>query len=269
MQRVNQKDTIMHSHNFAELVLVLEGTAMHKIAKKKMELHRGNFFIISGNTNHGYLNCKNLKLINVIINKKFFIKFLKNFTNSEKDKSDLIMIQKKMKHYNVLNLNEIQISNIMQIINKIELEQYEFLTASNQMLELLLFQLLILYIRYSKSEFIKSENQFHESFTNIISWINENYQKEISLKDIIAKANTSRRNLFRLFKKMTGKTPIQYLLEIRIHHAMHKLRETSIPISEIAEDCGFHDQNYFARFFKKLTGVSPKDFRLGVSILAQ
>ena len=62
----------------------------------------------------------------------------------------------------------------------------------------------------------------------------------------------------RLFKADTGTTPVEYLNRIRINYAKELLENSTLSVKNIAQMCGFDDQYYFSRVFKKQTGESPK-----------
>jgi AraC-like DNA-binding protein len=64
-----------------------------------------------------------------------------------------------------------------------------------------------------------------------------------------------------VFKEHTGLSPIRYLNKIRIDHAKILLRNSALPIRQIAEDSGFEDSFYFSRLFLKETGMTPRDYR--------
>ncbi len=64
------------------------------------------------------------------------------------------------------------------------------------------------------------------------------------------------------FKKRCGRSPVEYRNSIRINAARSLLANTDLMISEIAVRCGFDDPYYFSRIFKKLTEISPKEYRL-------
>ena len=66
-----------------------------------------------------------------------------------------------------------------------------------------------------------------------------------------------------LFRRTTGRTPTQYVTKLRMSLARKLLSETSMPINEIAEACGYADPFYFSRVFTKETGVSPRAYRKG------
>jgi transcriptional regulator GlxA family with amidase domain len=69
------------------------------------------------------------------------------------------------------------------------------------------------------------------------------------------------RTFTRMFREATATTPHNYLVQLRIGHAMHAMRTTSDSITAIAHASGFNDSNYFSSCFSKLTGVSPSEYR--------
>ena len=80
--------------------------------------------------------------------------------------------------------------------------------------------------------------------------------------DVIHEAlGINRSTLSDKFKAETGKPMLEYLHEIRLNHAMHLLKETLLPVSEVACKCGFSDAAYFSRFIRKKTGKSPSALR--------
>ncbi len=73
----------------------------------------------------------------------------------------------------------------------------------------------------------------------------------------------SKDHLRRRFREVTGKSPVQYLQDVRIRHAKQLLREKSrlhLSVNEIALMCGYYDPAYFCRSFQKLTGMTPSAF---------
>ena len=69
--------------------------------------------------------------------------------------------------------------------------------------------------------------------------------------------------LLPVFKKVTGYSPIDYLLHVRLSKAAEMLLRSEKTISEIAQECGFTDSNYFSRQFRKNYNLSPREYRNG------
>lgn len=84
---------------------------------------------------------------------------------------------------------------------------------------------------------------------------------QVNISSIVAKIEIHRATLFRTFRAEYGVSPSTYLQNLRIQYALSILRESSCPIQEVAIRSGFSDANYFARAIRRVTGVSPKDFR--------
>ena len=95
----------------------------------------------------------------------------------------------------------------------------------------------------------------------ILAFLRENYDKTISLEALSAAVQKSPKYVGAFFKRMTGKTPFEYLNEYRIEKAAGKLRLTDMSVTDIAFSSGFSDLSYFIKTFKKIKGVSPGKYR--------
>jgi len=93
------------------------------------------------------------------------------------------------------------------------------------------------------------------------AFIGKNYSRKILLKDIAGEVNLSPFRFAHIFKEYAGISPIDYVIKTRIDNAKKLLKETDKPVSEIAGDVGFSDQNYFTRIFKKFEKTTPSIYR--------
>jgi AraC-like DNA-binding protein len=96
----------------------------------------------------------------------------------------------------------------------------------------------------------------------LMSYILSNSQQILTLKEVANQANMSKEAFCRFFKERTGKTFTEFLVEVRIQNACQQLQEKDQSISQIAFQSGFQNLSYFNRAFKKIKGVSPRDFRV-------
>jgi len=98
--------------------------------------------------------------------------------------------------------------------------------------------------------------------SKVINYITEEFAEEITLEDLAEVAEVSSFQLCRIYNKNMGITPIRWLWLFRIHLAYEYI--TLIPecsLTDIAFSCGYSSSAHFSRFFRKIYGVSPSDFR--------
>ncbi|MCR5195060.1 MAG: response regulator [Pseudobutyrivibrio sp.] len=96
------------------------------------------------------------------------------------------------------------------------------------------------------------------------NYIDEHYKEDISLQDVAGVLGYSEVYFCKLFKEKFGKSFIVYLNELRIEKAKKFLANPDINIKDIGFISGYRDPNYFARVFKRVTGMTPSDYRNGV-----
>ncbi len=104
-------------------------------------------------------------------------------------------------------------------------------------------------------------NKRQNDIQKACKFIEDNYQKDLTLKDIAASIYLTQYYFANLFKEETEKTAMTYLTEIRIEKAKKLLIETNNKISDIAKKVGYNNASYFGQSFKKETGFSPNSFR--------
>ncbi|RJE90335.1 response regulator [Paenibacillus sp. 1011MAR3C5] len=99
------------------------------------------------------------------------------------------------------------------------------------------------------------------SIPKIIAFIDQNYDKELSLQILSEHVHLSKNYLANLFKKETGEGVIDYITRVRMDRAKSLLRGTDLKSSEISLKVGIPDSKYFSKLFKKMTGVTPSEYR--------
>jgi len=120
--------------------------------------------------------------------------------------------------------------------------------------------LLMLYPLSQKKE--KEENHYHHpAVKKAIAFFFANADTPLTMKEVADYVGISEKYFQQLFKKLIGKTPNEYFLDIRLQIACRKLLTTNMTISEIAYESGFYNSNYFASVFKKRYHQTPSQFR--------
>lgn len=118
------------------------------------------------------------------------------------------------------------------------------------------------YLRVKEKQPGAGENgSYDQIIVDAFGYMQEHYQESLSLTDISSVLGISSSYFSHLFKKQTGKNYVEYLNEIRLKAVMEDLKNSDFKIAVIAEKNGFHNFEYFSRFFKKATGLSPVKWR--------
>jgi len=87
-------------------------------------------------------------------------------------------------------------------------------------------------------------------------------EHELTLLEMAQSVELSTAHFSRMFRKSTGETPHQFVLRNRIERAKEMLREAEMRVLDVAVACGFKTQQHFARVFRHVCGISPKEYRL-------
>ncbi len=95
----------------------------------------------------------------------------------------------------------------------------------------------------------------------IARFLEAHYVDELRLHTIADNCHGSPYHLHRIFKRVKGLTPMEYLQQLRINHAKEQLQHSSLTITRIAGEAGFPNVSYFITLFKKVTGYTPAMYR--------
>lgn len=95
----------------------------------------------------------------------------------------------------------------------------------------------------------------------IQNYINSHYREEIRLEALASMAGMTTTAFSRFFKVRTGRTISEYVIDVRLGHAVRLLVDTTRSVAEICFDCGFNNISHFNRLFKKKKNCTPKEFR--------
>jgi AraC-like DNA-binding protein len=100
-----------------------------------------------------------------------------------------------------------------------------------------------------------------ERINTVFAFIFENFSEDISLKKISEIANMSPTAFCRYFKTHTNKTFSSFIIETRIHHSCKLIINENKSLSDIAFESGFNNLSYFTKLFKKMIGMTPREYR--------
>lgn len=143
-----------------------------------------------------------------------------------------------------------------EIISELQTKQpaYEMICVSK------LFNIISLLIRKTEKE-SAPQGRYFDKISFVIQNMNKEYQNNYTLDEYAKMCNMSKFHFLRIFKDITGTSPLEYRNKIRLDHARELLEDTNIPINEISRAVGYSANTYFCDAFKAKIGVSPSQYR--------
>lgn len=149
---------------------------------------------------------------------------------------------------------------LLALWRNIMIEKRRPSSSQNHELSGYLLQALCLTLERAINETVPSFNVPY-TVTRMLRYIEEHATSSLKVEDVAQHVGLSVSRSVHLFKSSTGKTMIEYALEIRLSAAIERMKYTSMTLEQIAEECGFGSYPYFHRVFKKKYGTAPGAYR--------
>jgi AraC-like DNA-binding protein len=260
----HDSDLYMHTHaDFSELVIVMNGTAMHKVDNESYFVKKGDIFVISDNTSHGYEKTNDFRICNImyrperLLSSDYDVRKLAGFHALFVIEPYLTM---ERSFQSRLKLSLADFDQVNSIIGCMVQEYHKKTDGWKTMINSRFMMLVVLLSRaYSLPSYdVKSDII---NIAKSVSYIESNFKDPISIDRLAAQSNLSTRHFTRIFRDTYQTTPSNYILTLRMQHACLLLKNTSLNISEIAFQSGFNDSNYFTRQFGNLFHITPTQYR--------
>lgn len=259
----NHPVSYAHTHDFNEIVIVFSGTAIHFINEEEYPIMSGDVFVIKDQQEHGYSNPKNLSLANVLYRSDYFEDLKIRFNDLPGFNTLFVhepLYRKKHKFKSKLHLNSYQLQRIHRILNLMITEQDDEWMGTTFSKESI-FNFLVVNLCKFYSEVKSPKPKALVKISIAINYIEQNFDKHIS-NDLLANIAELPKSTFRyLFKKVTGLSPIDYIIRMRIKKAAEIMTKNNrMKIIDVAFAVGFNDSAYFTRKFKEIIGTKPMNF---------
>jgi AraC-like DNA-binding protein len=111
-----------------------------------------------------------------------------------------------------------------------------------------------------------SRDRYGSQISFVIQNMNREFYEDRTLEDYADMCKMSRFHFLRVFKEVTGQSPMEYRNSIRIEHAKRMLEEEDIPISDVGLRVGYASPSYFCDAFKKKVGSSPQKYKQNTKV---
>lgn len=263
-----QPSTVLHTHEFSELVLILGGSGVHVTKRERYPVVAGDVFLIEGSQAHGYRDTEDLRLINIFFDKKSLKLPLYDIPEMPGFHALFTLEPKRRGLSNYRSLLHLSAEDLGRVEAWVDRMDHELHTRSPgyRFMAATLFMCILGHLCRCCSKDEAHSSQSILRLGQVISYIEKNYAERTCLKDLCKTAHMSESTLLRHFHQALGLSPMDYLMRLRIRKASELLRQTSLNITQVAFQVGFSDSNYFSRQFRKVAGHSPREFRKQSSI---
>jgi AraC family L-rhamnose operon transcriptional activator RhaR/AraC family L-rhamnose operon regulatory protein RhaS len=259
----NHVDLPLHTHDFVELVLVLDGTAQRLQPAGGFEIGAGNVFVNQPGTPHGYACARGLELINVLFEpRRLHLSFkdlssvssFRTLFNLEPCSRAAGRLQRCLFLAPPLRREMIELASQLAVELRTREAGYRSMSAA------LLVRMIV---RLSRACMHLSAPRppTPPGVSRAITFIENHLEQPLRIEDLAARAGTCARSLQRYFMRAFGASPVGYVNRLRVEKASELLLKTDMNITEVAGAVGIDDSNYFSRLFHRLAGISPSGYR--------
>ena len=238
----NNSALIPHWHEHIEMMLLCEGECDFHIGGLSYNAHPGDLLIVNSAEIHSFTVKKRIRFYSLLLFPSFF-----------DDVDD----------------RGLRIESMVRrdpFVHKYFANMYREYTNGEKLSDMMMKSYayaLIAYLgrNYSVPTYAIPDQTRLSRLHKVLEYIEEGYSERITTRDLAASCFLTEEHFCRFFKKSVGKTVTEYINQYRTEKAAVLLVNTEEPIGSIGASVGFDDVNYFSRVFKRLKGISPKEYR--------
>ena len=249
----HEGDFPKHGHEYAELVLVLNGQAIHQTQFESYPIARGDVFVITGDHVHGFADAKGLQVCNIQFDAHWFFDAVGDlqemmgfhgfFDLETRNPGGRSFRQR-------LRVGSSVFAELESLLRQIETE---FRGDAGGRRTIISSLFLLLATRLSRIY----EQERADKPAAAVAHI----RRPIRLDELAEIAGLSPSQLQRSFKRFYGTTPVAIVNRLRIEAACHMLVDRRLEFNTIASELGYASASFFSTQFRQLMGMSPREFR--------
>ncbi|MHB8917283.1 MAG: helix-turn-helix domain-containing protein [Desulfocucumaceae bacterium] len=241
-----------HSHECYEFFMPLSGAMPSRIGKESLTIEKNRLLSINSGQEHGLRSpVENTFCIGMHVQKDF----LQEVSRQVYGKGDVCF---KPREY-VVDTNLLNLTRLFMEEARYRQSGYRFI------LEGLDTQISVSLLRMAKNDppprYFSRDYRGKNNIRRAVEFLWDNYNGNYSLKEVSRVANLSPYHFIRVFRAETGKTPYDFLLDVKIERAREMLKTGRQSVSEVCFACGFNNISHFTAAFKKRVGITPSEYR--------
>lgn len=249
-----------HCHDFSSLIFILSGSCTYNISNTMYQVKKGDILLCNPGVYHG-------KILTAGQEVTEFHAGFNNICIKNLPKDCLIDYSTSP----LLGFPQYE-QDFLRCCSEILHEQEKMEPAYELVLKSLFMKFIALLFRATHANEMSGDSscvtlESHERATivnAIVSFISDNYMKEISLDRISRNMYLSSVYISKVFKEEMGESPINYLIKYRLSKARSLLEDGNMSVKAVAKSVGYHDAYHFSKLFKKYYGYPPSKHKKAV-----
>ena len=243
----NDWHSVPHTHNHTELFFIVSGKGQFLIQGQVFPVDANNLVIINPNILHTEVSLNAQPLEYIVLGIGGI-----ELTTGENSNGQFCILD---------HIESVDISSCLRnILRETELKHAGYEAICQAYMEILIIRLMRNAALAARVEpqVISGNRQC----AAIKRYIDLHFKEPLTLEQLSEEAHVNKYYLSHAFKQEYGISPINYLISRRIDESKYLLSETDLSLSQIAQILGFSSLSYFSQVFRKVQGISPKEFRL-------
>jgi AraC-like DNA-binding protein len=259
----NVEKSTWHYHNNFEISFITEGSGKRIVGDSIEEFQPGDLAFIGPNLPHVWISDKETRMLSKRTLEMVFLQFNLNVLSDQ-----LLSLPEFSNIKRALKLSERGIQIIGDTLNQVSevMLQLPYLKSFERMIHFFILMDLIgkskTNVRLASKEYLKIRfTTGNKRIASIHEYLMNNYREEVNLNKLAGLVNMAEGSLCRFFKMNMGITIFEYLNKIKTEFACKLLMDPDLSIMEVCFDSGFNNISHFNKQFKKITGVTPSEYR--------
>ena len=252
----------LHDHNFLELTYILGGRVIHELDGQKNELREGDYFIVDYGSRHSYcaidegfdnIDCLFLpELLDPVLKGTKSLRTLLEHYLLDFNMHALVQNPARMVFHDDTGYVRVLLDRITEECRRKE-------AGYRALVRCYLIEILLLTMRGLEGAHTAASGQSISAF--LTAYIAEHYMEQLTLEELAGRMNYSLPYISKKFKEDVGVSFVNYLQNYRVMQGCRLLSSSKYSLAEITEMVGYRDVKFFSELVKRITGLSPRDFR--------
>lgn len=257
--------TRLHLHNFAELVVVYSGDGIHHTEVEDYTVTAGDVFVAPVDTAHGFADVHKLGIANVVYD--LDVLGVKLYDLGEiSGYHSLFVLEPRLRSQDRfrarLKLAPHELVLVMALVDELQ-DELDGRAPGYRLKSVSLLTNLLCWLSRRYGEAPPPQVEHLALLGDVLSYIESNLTSRLTIQQLADRAHMSRSAFYRHFTAGVGAPPLEHINKVRIARAARLLRETPMSVGETAAAVGFANFSYFARKFREVMGLTPREHRSG------